>query len=80
MAYDCRTWPASVSEPSREERSNRRSPSSSSSLEMVWLTADWVRCMRVAAREKLFSSATARNVSSWKSSIITAFPVFGKEK
>ena len=29
-----------------------------------WLTAGWVRCKRAAAREKLLSSATARNVSS----------------
>ena len=37
--------------------------------ESTWLTAGWVRCRRAAAREKLRSSATARKVSSWQSSM-----------
>ena len=42
-AYSRSTWPASVRMPSRDERSNSGSPTSSSSLRIDWLTADWVR-------------------------------------
>jgi hypothetical protein len=58
--------PASVSAPLREDRSNSRSPSSSSSRRTAWLTAGWVRCSFLAAFEKLRSSATARKaLRSW---------------
>ncbi len=56
---------------SRRARRGRRAfrPPTASSLRMTWLTAGWVRCRRTAAREKLRSSATARKVSSWLSSM-----------
>src|SRR5215831_13491960 len=68
-AYSYRTLPASVSTPSRDERSNNASPSSSSSLRIVWLTADCVRNSLSAAREKRRSRATARKTSNWESSM-----------
>ena len=37
---------------------------SASSFAITWLTAGCVRCKRAAARLKLLSSATARNVSN----------------
>src|SRR3984893_9383086 len=40
---------------------------------MVWLTAGWVRCSLAAAREKLRSRATVRNVRSAAMSIITSY-------
>ncbi len=46
------------------DRSSSTSPSSASSLAITWLTAGCVRCSRAAARLKLLSSATARNVSN----------------
>ena len=47
--------PASVSVPSLDERSNSRSPSSSSSRRTAWLTAGCVRCSLWRPREKLRS-------------------------
>ena len=58
FAYDRRSSPASVSVPSREDRSMRRSPVVSSRRRMAWLTAGWVRRSFLAAREKLRSAAT----------------------
>ena len=52
-----------------DERSNSRSPSSSSSRRTAWLTAGWVRCTLAAAREKLRSAATARNTCNSASSM-----------
>jgi hypothetical protein len=63
-AYDSRILPASVSVPDLLLRSNSASPSSSSKRLMAMLIAGWVRCIRSAAREKLFSSAMARKISS----------------
>ena len=40
------------------------SSTDASSLRITWLTAGCVLCSRTAAREKLRSSATAKNVSS----------------
>ena len=51
--------PASVSVPSRDDRSISRSPAAPSSRRMAWLTAGWVRRSFRAAREKLRSAATA---------------------
>ena len=48
-AYSCSSRPASVSAPLRTERSNSRSPSSSSSRRIAWLTAGCVRCSFLAA-------------------------------
>ena len=55
---------AAVNVPSFDERSNSGSPSSASRRRMAWLTAGCVRCNVSAAREKLFSRATAANTSS----------------
>ena len=58
--------PASVSAPLRDDRSNSRSPSSSSRRRIAWLIAGWVRCSRLAAFEKLRSAATAtKALRSW---------------
>ena len=43
----------------------RARPSSASSRRIAWLTAGCVRCRTSAAREKLFSCATAKNTSNW---------------
>src|SRR6266852_5084397 len=61
--------PASVSVPVFDERSNSCSPSSTSSRRTAWLTAGCVRCTLAAAREKLRSCATARNILSAARSI-----------
>ena len=45
-----------------DDRSNSCSPRSASRRRIAWLTAGWVRCTFAAAREKLRSCATARNV------------------
>ena len=53
---------ASVGAPLRTERSNSRSPSSSSRRRIARLTAGWVRWSFFAATEKLRSAATVTNV------------------
>jgi hypothetical protein len=50
-------------------RSNSRSPTLSSRRLTDWLTAGWVRCSFIAAREKLRSAATFRKTRSSVSSI-----------
>jgi hypothetical protein len=64
VAYSRSNSPAAVSEPSLAARSSSTSPTDSSSFRITWLIAGCVRCSRTAAREKLRSSATARNVSN----------------
>ncbi len=61
--------PAGESFTPRLARMKSGSPSSVSSDLIWWLTADWVRPSRSAARVKLSVSATTRNVRSCDSSI-----------
>jgi len=53
-AHACQSRaPGSVSRNARARRSTSPVPALASSLAMAWLTADWVRCSRRAAPEKL---------------------------
>src|SRR4029450_10890643 len=57
----------------RDDRSNNRSPTSSSIRRTAWLMAGWVRWRRRAAAEKLRSVARARNAARSGSCIRTAY-------
>src|SRR5580692_7657176 len=61
--------PCGVSLASRLVRSNRRSPSSSSSFLICWLKEGWETWHCSAAREKLRVRATATTYRSWCISI-----------
>ena len=59
--------PASVRFTLRVVRRSRATPTSSSRRDTAWLTAEVDTPSRFAAREKLCSSATAKNTGSWAS-------------
>src|SRR5689334_3947113 len=68
-AYSRRTSPAGVRRTDLRVRSNSFCPYSSSSWRICALTAGCDRKTLSAAREKLPSRATSRNVLSWSKSI-----------